>query len=266
MRLALELSHCYSFLRLPASNNYAVASLIYHILQNSSTEYSRRLHSKGYIGSDRIFKLFTFSQLLLPKGFRWQWHSDGTMSTNARNITLLISSPVQEFIEHLVIGLMREPHIDIAERPLRVESVRKNDSPEFSDTMNFIMLSPLFCSYRDTGERYARFLFQNDDLFEPLLYQNLRRKYEALHGKAYELSPDARFRFTIAADYLERNPKECIRMVTLKRGHPDETQIKATFAPFTLTAPKDLMEIGYHCGFGEKNSMGFGMVREYRRD
>lgn len=31
-------------------------------------------------------------------------------------------------------------------------------------------------------------------------------------------------------------------------------------APFTITGDQRLIKLGYECGFGEKNSMGFGMA------
>jgi CRISPR-associated endoribonuclease Cas6 len=32
-------------------------------------------------------------------------------------------------------------------------------------------------------------------------------------------------------------------------------------APFTLKGDTELMKIGYEAGYGEKNSMGFGMAK-----
>jgi len=32
-------------------------------------------------------------------------------------------------------------------------------------------------------------------------------------------------------------------------------------APFRLCVPKELMEVGYYCGFGGLNAQGFGMVK-----
>jgi CRISPR-associated endoribonuclease Cas6 len=31
-------------------------------------------------------------------------------------------------------------------------------------------------------------------------------------------------------------------------------------APFTIEGDPELIKVGYECGFGEKNSMGFGMA------
>ena len=69
--------------------------------------------------------------------------------------------------------------------------------------------------------------------------------------------------FSVAIDhaYEERMHGKIQKLITLKEGKSDETKIKGTLAPFTIRAPRELIEIGYECGFGEKNSMGFGMVK-----
>ncbi len=38
------------------------------------------------------------------------------------------------------------------------------------------------------------------------------------------------------------------------------TSIIAMEAPFTITAPPELLKIGYDCGIGIENSAGFGMI------
>ena len=42
------------------------------------------------------------------------------------------------------------------------------------------------------------------------------------------------------------------KLIALKEGRSDETMVKGTLAPFRLQAPKELIEVGYECGFGEK--------------
>ena len=69
------------------------------------------------------------------------------------------------------------------------------------------------------------------------------------------------FGFALDAAYVERMQGKVQKLITLKEGRSDETKIKGTLAPFRLRAPRELMEVGYECGFGEKNSMGFGMVK-----
>ncbi|MBP8945755.1 MAG: hypothetical protein KBG25_07665, partial [Paludibacteraceae bacterium] len=50
------------------------------------------------------------------------------------------------------------------------------------------------------------------------------------------------------------------KLIRIKAGKADETFLKGFEFEFKLTAPVELMRIGYYSGFGEKNSLGFGCV------
>ena len=77
-----------------------------------------------------------------------------------------------------------------------------------------------------------------------------------------EFSADSgEFSFGIDQGYVERVNGKVQKLIALKEGQSDETMVKGTLAPFRLKAPKELIEVGYECGFGEKNSQGFGMVK-----
>jgi len=93
-----------------------------------------------------------------------------------------------------------------------------------------------------------------------VLFDNLCRKYEALFGSRLDAGR-AHFRFTLDQDYADRKNGKIQKLITIKEGRPDETKVKGLLAPFRLEAPVELMEIGYECGFGERNSQGFGMVK-----
>jgi len=264
MRITLELSHRNTSITLPVNNFHLLSSLIYNIVDHSSSEYAERLHAEGYRLQNKSFKLFTFSPVFIAgKGKKWQVHEDGTMSTRERMLQFTISSPKSEFIEHLVVGLLHEPFVRVGQEQFRVETVRRLDPPDFSDDMRFVALSPMVCKTKNDDDRYAQYLFPGDGEFEHKLFENLCRKFEVLHGHPYE--GDRRFRFMIDPEYLERRKGKVQKLITLKEGKPDETRVKGTLAPFRIEAPRELIEIGYECGFGEKNSQGFGMVKvDYR--
>ena len=186
-------------------------------------------------------------------------NGDGTMTTDARSVSLLISSGKAEFVEHLVVGLLHQPFVQIGRQRFRVETVKKLDPPELSDDMECIMLSPLVCSAKRDGEKYPRFLLPDDEEFERVLLENLLGKYEALHGQAYD--GKAELHFEVVKEYFERKNGAITKLVTLKEGSPDETKVRGTLAPFRLQIPQPLMEVGYYCGFGGLNAQGFGMVK-----
>jgi CRISPR-associated endoribonuclease Cas6 len=260
MRITLELSRRKRTVTLPINNSYLVSSLIYNIVDQSSSEYAERLHEQGYRLENRAFKLFTFSPVYPGHSRKWVMHENGTMSTSEPLLHVTISSPKEEFIEHLVVGLLRETLVSIGKERFRVETVRKLDPPDFSDEMLFVMLSPLVCTTKREPGQYAQYLFPGDPEFRRVLFENLYRKYQTLHGKMIECNSDD-MEFELDQAYVERMTGKIQKLITIKEGRSDETKIKGTLAPFQIKAPRELIEIGYECGFGEKNSQGFGMVK-----
>ena len=260
MRITLELSHRKRTVTLPINNSYLISSLIYNIVDKSSSEYAERLHEQGYRLANRAFKLFTFSPLYPGNHRKWVMHDNGTMSTSERLLHFTVSSMKAEFIEHLVIGLLQDPYVWIGKERFRVETVRKLDAPELTGDMEFTMLSPLVCTTKREEDHYPQFLFPGDQEFERVVLENLCRKYQVLHNRSFCCKPEE-FLFAIDQPYVERMEGKVQKLTTLKEGRSDETKIKGTLAPFHLKAPRELIEIGYECGFGEKNSQGFGMVK-----
>ena len=260
MRITLELSHRKRTVTLPVNNSYLISSLIYNIVDRSSSEYAERLHEQGYRLKNRAFKLFTFSPLYPGNRHKWVMHENGAMSSSESLLHVTLSSPKAEFIEHLVIGLLQEPLVWIGNERFRVETVRKLDQPELTDDMRFIMLSPLVCTTKREPLQYPQFLFPGDDEFERVVLENLCRKYQVLLGRSFSCDSD-QFSLTLDQGYVERLDGKVQKLITVKEGRSDETKIKGTLAPFHLKAPRELVEVGYECGFGEKNSQGFGMVK-----
>lgn len=48
------------------------------------------------------------------------------------------------------------------------------------------------------------------------------------------------------------------KLITIKSGTAEESQLRGYLYKFRLSAPVNLMRMGYYAGFGEKNSLGFG--------
>lgn len=260
MRIALELSHRQRFVTVPINHSSLISSLIYNTIDRSSSEYAERLHEQGYRLENRAFKLFTFSPLNPANRRKWVMHENGTMSTGERHLHLTISSPKEEFIEHLVLGLLQEPFVAVGRERFRVETVRKLDPPVFSGDMRFVMLSPLVCATSSEADQHPQYLFPGDSDFKRVLVANLCRKYEVLQGKPFTCS-EAEVMFELDPEYVTRVNGKVQKLITLKEGRSDESKVKGTFAPFRLAAPRALIEVGYECGFGEKNAQGFGMVK-----
>jgi CRISPR-associated endoribonuclease Cas6 len=46
--------------------------------------------------------------------------------------------------------------------------------------------------------------------------------------------------------------------ITVKMGTPQQSKLVGYHYNFKIKDDRELLRMGYYCGFGEKNSMGFG--------
>lgn len=249
LRVKLTLIAVEKQTRLPLDYQYAVASLLYATLGSASAEFASTLHDTGYQADGRSFKLFTFSRIRTISARV----AEECLLLDSPEIELQISSPVAEFIQHLVSGLSKHATFRIATGSFRVAHAELVLAPEFKERMAFRALSPLTETVR-AGEEHPSFLSLSDDWSE-IMQRNLLRKYEVLYGCQ---PADSRLTFTWDRDYLASAERRGKRLSVLRdiRG----TKIRGWLAPFTVEGSRALIELGYEAGFGARNSMGFGMA------
>ena len=241
--------------------NYFLTSLIYRIIETSSENYSRFLHFDGYRleDSQKNFKLFTYSRL-----FSKRFKVAGEYITFFDSpIEWHVSSPVQQFIEHMVTGVFAKgqeveigPHAK-AERFLvqRIETMQ--EPPSFAGTMSFTCLSPITLSktVNSTDGPICHYIRPDEEGLSEAIKNNLIKKYRLITGKNFNC--DSCFTLTLDPVYFEKRKGKVQKKINFKG-----TDIIGFEAPFSITAPPELIKIGYETGFGEKGSMGFGMVKE----
>ena len=236
---------------LPINYNHAVASLIYGTLGQASADFAMRLHDEGFSTDGRRFKLFTFSRLAPRRS-----HVKGDrLLLEDPIISLQISSPVAEFVEHFVTGLFQAEVFNIAGARFTLLEAETLSAPLFTGRMSFRALSPITESVRDE-QGNVRFLSTEDDWSE-VIRRNLSRKYKALYGHA---SSDERLRWMWDQHYLAEATRRGRRASALIdiRG----IKVRGWLAPFTVEGSPELIELGYEAGFGSRNSMGFGMAEQ----
>lgn len=260
---------------LPINYNYFLTGLIYKFVNNSSQDYSCFLHDIGYkLGdSKKGFKLFTYSML---KGERVTVRGD-ELSFGEGKVRWEISSPINDFLQHLVSGVFAEgQEIKVGERgkegAFLIERVETMQRPQFKDRMKFLCLSPITVSKtvgiatlekgggggfeKIVGEvpRHCHYIRPWEDDFSEAIRKNLAKKYRLVTGKDIEASD---FEIKIDTDYMNKKAGRIIKKINFKG-----TDIIGFMAPFEAIGSPELIEVGYEAGFGEKGSMGFGMVKE----
>jgi CRISPR-associated endoribonuclease Cas6 len=265
MRLKLTLSQTKPVERLPINTGYLIASAIYATIAESSKAYAEWLHHEGYAIEDKPqnFKFFTFSNLDVPIR---EIHGNQLIS-KSRQCSFLISSPKDDFLQNLVTGLFHDGHLRLGPAMFQKKLIETLPEPEFKPQMSFVMLSPTTLSIQEIdakGKHFKHFLRPNDPRIPELMKQNLIHKYESLYEKPYP-NKHAGFKFEFKSSYIQHQLKKgkgVEKLITIAEGTPKETKVKAMLCPFTIEADPELIQVGYDCGFGNNNSMGFGMVKE----
>lgn len=240
LRIKIELKSDMRPFRIPYNYNHVLSAIIYRRI--ADLELASQLH--GAEG----FKFFTFSQISIP---RRKAFKNFLLSEDGR-FHFFISSPNTELIKSLVEGFIDRPEIDFLRRRVNVEYVEFLEPPEFRRNMKFRTLSPLIIKTvkEEDGVRKQWDVNPNDLKFYENLQRNLVRKYREFHG---DYDGDEYLRVVPYQRSIKRK-----RIMIPKEGA--ETYHRAYHMKFRVEGDPRLIEFGYDCGFGEKNSMGFGMV------
>jgi len=258
MRLAIRL-RLEREARIPISHQAELAGVVYRLLRESDEEYAEFLHERGYALDEdpvRRMKLFVFSGLRAPASRR---RAEGASLRLAPGpVDWYLSSPREEFLAHSATGLLcAGSEIRVGAVPFLIEEVRVLAEPVFAERMQFTCLTPVVASVRreDGTTHYLR--PWQAEAFSEAVRRNALRKHALVHGGAPE---DDRLELRWKESYLARAPHQGTKCVTIKG-----IRVVGVQAPLTLSGSPALLRIAYHCGLGEKNAAGFGMVEELHR-
>lgn len=244
-RLKLQVDHDFGSI-LPLNYQLEVSRLIYDILTDDN--YSFRQWLKY---NDIPFKnnstFFNFSNIIVVDrkiyGDRMLILSD----TIELTISFLYDNSTEEFVHYAFDNLIFKLGDSVSKIRLKVIAIERLFSPKFTDKMQFIARSPIVLKSFGNS-RYVRFLIPTDLEYNDLFIQNLEDKHRTYSGNTIENQ-----NIYTSIDLITE-PKSKLLGIN---GHQREL-VKGYLFRFTINAPKELLEIGYKIGFGDKNSLGFG--------
>lgn len=253
MRLKLVFAVDKHFNRLPLNYFYPMSSAIYKLLHYGNPEFAQWLHQSGYNIKGKSFKHFTYSKVYL-RNFK---RIEDSLLIFDHTVTFYVSFLPKRGIEGFVLGLFRDAKIEISDGKNKcifyVEKVNALPEPEFKETMTFRATSPI-CLSRPAANGYKEFLHPSHPEYGERFFENLMFKFLSYKG----IEPQY-FNDPLNSEYRFRYYEPCkSRLAAIKQGTPEETKVRGYFYTFEITAPKELLRIGYYSGFGEKNSLGFG--------
>ena len=265
MRLRIELKNETNRLLTP-NYHYPLSAAIYKLLKLGSEEFAEFLHQKGFRLKGKRYKLFTFSLQL--NDFQFQ---ENLINLRSSKQALYISSPlIEDFIKNIIAGAFKNQKIEIyaeyTKTEFTIEQAEMLPEPEFSNDMKFLMLSPLVISTTGihNNKVVQHYLRHNDDINEinRVTNNNLTNKYQLIENEKYS---GKGIKIDLDKEYIEkqiRKGKKPSRLVTIRKTDQPPINIYGINTPFRVEGDPELIKIGYRCGFGEKNSLGFGMVKK----
>ncbi len=243
MRLKIRFQPEKSYLILPCHYNGVVQAFIYRHLD----EYlSKKIHDSGHKDplSKRRIKLFTFSRLIPEKGARVE---DGRIFLQG-SITVIISSPLNEFLQSFASNLLRWGTVCLAGETLTPVAVEVEPVPAYKEKIIVKAISPItvystLLTPDGRKKTYYYNPFEKD--FESLIIRNLQRKVRTWTGRDIEGGSVKPYRVS------SRNE----RIVIYKN-----TVIKGWDGLYQLELPEELFRMAFESGLGSKNSQGFGCI------
>lgn len=248
---------------LPYSYQYELSAWIYKMISGSNSELATFLHDKGYGQGFKNFKLFTFSNIYLP---RFSTSPQGLQILSS-TIDFTISFLVDQVAESMIRSLFEQQCFTLGNRqhqvPLKVESVLAQAYQISSNVVQFKTTSPLVVSDFETTEKgstQAKYLHPHDDRYETLFFKNLQDKYQsAVQHQIIEPATDAVQDAPTQLRVLGNKVRS--KLVEIKAGTAAATKVKGYMFDFELTAPVALLRVGYLGGFGAQSAMGFGACK-----
>ena len=235
---------------IPLNYQYELSAWIYKTINLANADFAEWLHSKGYSGKKRQFKLFTFSQLNIPE-YRIE---KNRLRIISEEISLILSFFPAEITENFVAGIFQNQKLILGNKNIKTEFVvqraEKLANPSFSDDMHFRLLSPLHLTLKNhDNTRRIDHLHPDHPEYSRVFFNNLADKNHAL-GKPARYEPEA--------CKLEVTGRLRSKLITIKSQTSGQTKLKGYLFDFRAKAPAELLRTGYYAGFGKSNALGFG--------
>lgn len=225
-------------LEIPIHYNHIVQKNIYDTL---TPEYAKFLHEEGYKANGRSYKLFTFSKLVIEN----KTILDDKIRIEPGEVFLTVSSIDERFVFALIDGIINKRYFQFENRALKIKAVYARKELK-AKKLVALTISPIVVT--KGGDRKKQFYSIDDDLFTEKIKENLLRKYLAFYGENYSGE--------LIIEILDRNRVK--KVIDCYKKYPYE----AYLGGFIIKGEKDIINVAYSCGLGDKNAQGFGCIEK----
>ena len=197
-RLILEVNRSAFGNVLPINYQYEQSAVIYRILSQANEAYAEWLHENGFqTESGKRFKLFTYSRLKIEQ--RQMLLQEERIRIWSDTVEWQISFLPEKSTEKFIQGLFANQTFEIGDKKsvvqFNVKNVEVIPSPEFTEEMEFLTMSPI-CLRQKRTDGSTAYLSPSDEPAQMAILTGLLSRYESFYGKPFDGDTSA-FRFTL---------------------------------------------------------------------
>ncbi len=237
--------------------HYPLSSWLYGIIATADESYANFLHNTGYeLSSRKRFKHFTFSDLRCKIG-----KSDTKgFEVVSPLIEWTVSFYLEKAAESFIIGLFQDQEIRLFDKfheaNFTIERVETLAEPLIAKTTRFKATSAMVVAEKLND--IDQYLEPTDERFGKYLIEGLKDKYlSTMVEQGKQVNPVFQHQ-EISFRLIEANNVKS-RKVTIKEGKSSATEVRGfRNFEFELTAPEEIISVGFYGGFGKEASQGFG--------
>ncbi len=254
---------------LTANYNPIFSSLVNELLKINSPTFSNYLET-NHLGDTELLKnSFSFALRFYKINYRGSF-----INLISPCIDLFITTPIKEDylqarLDEAILKGTLETIVDNTIYRFEIDNFQVYNDPEFSDDMRFYLLSPIVLSEKiKTEEKTIRYFYRytdSEDDINVALNRDLIRKFELITGTKY-FGKEVLLHWD--ENYISQRTTKGKRL-TKKINFPNLKSrgfsLIGNLIPFSIIGDPRLIKIGYMFGFGEENSLGFGLASVARK-
>lgn len=258
MRFNLTLNKTGKSRYIPVDYQYYSGAWIYKIIGKADKKLASFLHTSGYGEGSKKFKLFNYSPLYF--NVYKLWKEKQLFELLQDQVSFQVSFHIDKIAEGFIKGLFLDQNIYIGNGDIgsnfNVNRVEALAMPLFTGKMMYRLQSALVLSIKQKNNN-PLYLSPDDNNYNHYFIKHLQQKFsgvlaaQSLIFEKVQENKEQTWDFKILSQYRSR-------LHTIKPGRKEQTRVRGFIYDFELTAPVEIHEMAYNCGFGEKNSTGFG--------
>ena len=247
----------------PIHYHYWLQSAIYHVMEG---EIADQVHTQGFEGDGRIFRLFTFSKLV----GRYELSKDKKSIRFPEGANWIVSSPLNDILGSIAGGLLKQLTLRIGGTSAEITGIQVSHPNVQNETIRVRALSPVVAYstlFRGDGSKYTVYLQPGEPEFKRIVAENLQKKWEGIRTWNQASKKDENegaYSMNRVIDHLESEQRNVnIQMLNNPRMHILEYKggiIKGYSGMMELTGPPKLLQVAIDAGLGSKNSQGCGCL------